>query len=78
MKVFWWQDGLHIEPKGKAEFDALMLLSNSLNVVDADQRPPRGPISDSRNEKSIGVMHKLFKMISNFYRSIIGVQYPLG
>ena len=55
MKVFWWQSGLHFEPESKKEFEALAILSESLNIGEFREKVESGPISgaDFCNEKPI-------------------------
>lgn len=59
MKVFWWQTGLHIEPENKKEFQALLTLSESLNLVDVGQRVPGCPVANSGNQQSIASVNEL-------------------
>lgn len=33
MKIFWWQNGLHLEPEGNEERTALILLLNSASIT---------------------------------------------
>jgi hypothetical protein len=35
MKVYWWQGGLHFEPEGKEDTDALMRLWSAERVTPA-------------------------------------------
>ena len=34
MKVYWWQGGVHIEPESTKEREALLIIIESLNLID--------------------------------------------
>jgi len=53
MNIFWWQTGLHIEPENKKEWEALLLLSTSLNLIDVSQSFPGSPVANSGNQQSV-------------------------
>ena len=62
MKVYWWQNGLHIEPESEEEFGALkQLFSNSLNLIQITEHASSSPIdgADFGNQDSIVSVHEL-------------------
>jgi hypothetical protein len=61
MKVFWWQNGLHIQPEDKAEDDALMLLVGKLKIVEAAHEIGDGTVRHIHldNHDSIVAVNKL-------------------
>ena len=44
MKMFWWQGGLHLEPKSKEEGEALELLTSNLQFTNLRNKIPSGPL----------------------------------
>jgi hypothetical protein len=47
MKMYWWQGGLHLEPQGQEDTDALMRLWSAERIV---------PQASSSNGSAIGVL----------------------
>ena len=44
MKIYWWQDGIHIEPESAKERVALCNLTELLNLVQIGHGIERSPI----------------------------------
>jgi hypothetical protein len=63
MKVYWWQAGLHFEPENESDSTALLVLSESLKLVQQTEQVDTGPISgDLGNYDSVGSVHVAPKM----------------
>lgn len=59
MRKYWWNGGLHFEPETDREREALLVLGESLNLVEVDQGIPTGPIGIGEfvHEKSVVGVH---------------------
>lgn len=44
MKVYWWQDGVHIKPESQEERQALFVLTEGLDFVGIKAEIQSGPI----------------------------------
>ena len=55
MKVFWWQGGLHIQPKGSEERKSLIVLARALNLVEVEEERSTLPIGKGVNKKSVAL-----------------------
>ncbi len=43
MKIYWWQDGIHVKPETQEERNALVVLSGSLNIANLAEQILTGP-----------------------------------
>ena len=54
MKVYWWQQGIHIEPESKEEYKVLIditkVLVPNLKFADPEDEIPSGECDDSSDE----------------------------
>jgi hypothetical protein len=62
MKLYWWQNGLHLEPESKKEFDALGVLMKELHFLNIDQDfvacPVNGDLADEQSVVDVNVVHE--------------------
>jgi len=78
MKIFWWQDGLHIVPEGKDEFSALMTIYSSLNRADFSDGVITSVTEESDDQEPVTLMDERSEAVSDGDRAAAALPNPLG
>ena len=44
MKIYWWQDGVHVKPETEEEREALLVMTKNLDITNLIDEVPTSPV----------------------------------
>ena len=76
MRIYWWNNGLHVEPQTDAERDALATLTKSLDLADIGHDVPTGPTSavDLNHKQAVVNVDVPLEMIAQFDGGVVDAE----